>query len=458
MAGTRREFIGAGVGAAAAVALGAAFWDDVFGSAGSAARSPRGGYGPRGPANEHGLRLPEGFRSRLIARGGQPVEGTGYRWHEASDGMACFPADDGGWILVSNSEVLEGGASAVRFGADARPRAAYRILDGTTQNCSGGRHAVGHLDVVRGGAGRPRLGVRSRPASGERSAARPWARSSTRRPPLIRTAAGSTSPRTSWTAACTASRPPAGATSARDCSRSRRVAPDGAVSWTRLPDPAARRVPTRQQVRGSTEFKRAEGIWHDDGVIYIATTGDHRVHAYDIASGRIEVIYDGLASREAPLLRVDQLTANRAGEVFVCEDIATEEIDIGVIDRAGRVSRFLSATGPDHAGSELTGVTFDPSGSRMYFSSQRAFGQGGMPGPGAIYEVSGPVPRFTGLSRDGTQRVTTLICRDLASGAMTRLLPGLAAFTAAMLVALLGLYAQAGTPEPRKERRRRRES
>ncbi len=34
---------------------------------------------------------------------------------------------------------------------------------------------------------------------------------------------------------------------------------------------------------------------------------------------------------------------------------------------------------------------------------------------------------------------------------MTRLLPGLAAFTAATLVALLGLYAQAGTPEPRKE-------
>ena len=38
---------------------------------------------------------------------------------------------------------------------------------------------------------------------------------------------------------------------------------------------------------------------------------------------------------------------------------------------------------------------------------------------------------------------------------MTRLLPGLAAFTAAMLVALLGLYAQAGTPEPRKRELRR---
>ena len=38
----------------------------------------------------------------------------------------------------------------------------------------------------------------------------------------------------------------------------------------------------------------------------------------------------------------------------------------------------------------LEGVTFDPSGSRMYFASQRAFGRGEQPGPGAIYEVSGP--------------------------------------------------------------------
>ena len=56
------------------------------------------------------------------------------------------------------------------------------------------------------------------------------------------------------------------------------------------------------------------------------------------------MIYDGLASRSAPLLRVDQLVASQAGEVFVCEDIATDEIDLGVIDRRGRVTRFLSAT------------------------------------------------------------------------------------------------------------------
>ena len=42
--------------------------------------------------------------------------------------------------------------------------------------------------------------------------------------------------------------------------------------------PSAKRVPTRRQVEGSTEFKRAEGIWYDDGVVYVATTADHRVH------------------------------------------------------------------------------------------------------------------------------------------------------------------------------------
>ena len=39
-------------------------------------------------------------------------------------------------------------------------------------------------------------------------------------------------------------------------------------------------------------------------------------------------------------------------------------------------------------------MTFDPSGSRMYFSSQLAFPKSDVdPGPGAIYEVTGPFRR-----------------------------------------------------------------
>jgi uncharacterized protein len=389
VAGTRREFIGVGVGAAAAAALGAAFWDDVFGAAGSNARSPRTGYGPRAAADEHGLRLPEGFRSRLIARGGHPVGGTGYRWHEASDGMATFPTDDGGWILVSNAETFEGGASAVRFAGDGEVRDAYRILDGTTQNCSGGGTPWGtwlSCEEVQGGlvwecdpSGKRR--ALSRPAMGtfkhEAAAADPRGRRIYLTEDLIDGGLYRFTP-ARW------------GDLTEGTLEIAVVGAGGAVSWERVPDPAAKRVPTRRQVEGSTEFKRAEGIWHDDGVVYVATTADHRVHTYYIEDERIEVVYDGLEPGRTPLLRVDQLVASRAGEVFVCEDIATAEIDIGLIDRRGRVSKFLSATGPDHEQSELTGVTFDPSGGRMYFASQRAFGSGAAIGPGAIYEVSGP--------------------------------------------------------------------
>ena len=52
--------------------------------------------------------------------------------------MAAFRLDDGGFVLVSNSENFKGGASALRFGSGGQVEDAYSILSGTTQNCSGG--------------------------------------------------------------------------------------------------------------------------------------------------------------------------------------------------------------------------------------------------------------------------------------------------------------------------------
>ena len=42
---------------------------------------------------------------------------------------------------------------------------------------------------------------------------------------------------------------------------------------------------------------------------------------------------------------------------------------------------------PDISGSEMTGPAFDPSGRRLYFSSQR--------NPGRTYEVTGSWNKFT---------------------------------------------------------------
>ncbi|HZN89329.1 MAG TPA: alkaline phosphatase PhoX [Thermoleophilaceae bacterium] len=386
---TRRQVIGAGIGGVAAVALGGAFWREVLGSDSGARAQGLGPYGTRRGPNELGLRLPEGFDARLVARGDEQVAGTGYVWHEASDGSATFPATGGGWILVSNSEALVGGASAIRFGPDGEAEDAYRILSGTTQNCSGGGTPWGtwlSCEETEAGlvwecdpTGRRRAVPRQ--AMGvfkhEAAAVDPRGRRIYLTEDLDDGAFYRFTPRR-WP----------------DLSEGllevALVEAGGRTRWASVPDPSARRDRTRRQVPGATAFKRGEGIWHDGGIVYVATTADHRVHAYDTRRERFDLIYDGLASRSAPLLRVDQLVASRAGEVFVCEDIATDEIDIGVIDRRGRMTRFLSAAGTQHQASELTGVTFDPSGSRMYFASQRAFGSSDAPGPGAIYEVSGP--------------------------------------------------------------------
>ncbi|MGH2824851.1 MAG: alkaline phosphatase PhoX [Thermoleophilaceae bacterium] len=389
----RREFIGLGVGGVAAASLGAVFWDDVFSSA--ASRPLRRGlrYGRLRAPDEHGFRLPEGFRSRIVARGKQPVPGTAYVWHIWSDGMATFPVDDGGHVLVSNSETLDGGASAIRFGPDAEVSDAYRILSGTTQNCSGGGTPWGTwLSCEEVGQGlvwecdpsgrrpavpRPALGTfKHEAAAVDRRGRRVYLTEDVVDGGLYR---------------FTPARWPDLSQGLLEIARVRR---GGQVEWIDVPDPSAAREETRRQVKGGTRFKRGEGIWLEQGTLFVATTADHRVHAYDTRRERIRVAYDGLASRSAPLLRVDQMTGSPAGEVFVCEDIATEEIDMGVIAPNRTVSRFLSATGPQHRGSELTGVTFDPSFTRMYVASQRAFPESDLePGRGAIYEITGPFRR-----------------------------------------------------------------
>ena len=335
-------------------------------------------YGPLGAPDANGLMLPPGFSSREIARGLSEVKG--YPWPVFPDGQATFPTADGGWILVTNSESLSvsgAGTSGIRFRPDGAIDSAYRILAGTNVNCARRRHAVGHLAVVRGARGRPRLGVRSG-GDAHRAAAAGARRVQPR-------GGGDRAGRP----AAVPHRGPAGrrllplhADLYPDLSEGLLevavVAADNTVSWRALPNPTPTpaETPTRKQVPEMTPFNGGEGIWHDGGILYFTTKGDARVWAYDSRTSTIEVLYDHAAAPDASLDAVDNITVSAAGEIFVCEDGGNMEI--GLITPEREVSPFLRFTGPAHPvegqfKSEVCGVIFDPSGTRMYCTSQRSY-------------------------------------------------------------------------------------
>lgn len=380
----RRDFLRWSAAGACSVTLGASFWRDLYAAPATPGRGPYGPIPKETDAN--GLRLPAGFRSRVIATTGAAVGATSHVWHMAPDGGACFPMTDGGWVYTSNSEVpVFGGASMVRFSAsgaivDARP-----ILEGTTGNCSGGPTPWGtwlsceefdfgqvwecYLDG-RPAQARPELGIFSH----EAAAVDPVRRA------LYLTEDKPDGrfyrfiPRT-WH---DLGRGQLYAAQVRWDDAQRR---GGSVRWIKVPSdgPASAWV----NAATTTELNGGEGCWYDDGIVYFTTKGDDRVWRYDAGCERLEVLYDAWLYPDSPLHAVDNVTVARSGDVFVAED--GDDNQLCLITPNRKVAAFLQLEG--HDGSEITGPAFNPAGNRLYFSSQR--GRDGM-GEGVTFEISGP--------------------------------------------------------------------
>lgn len=374
-------------------------------------RSP---YGPLGTPDENGIRLPAGFRSRVLARSLQPVPGTTHTWHPFPDGSGVVPVA-GGWVYACNSEVFApgaGGASALRFDRHGEVVDAYPILTGTSANCAGGptpwrtwlsceEQPLGQVyecqvDGAGQGEVRPALGTFSHEAAVVDAFE---GRLYLTEDDLVDGGGGFYR--------FTPDRYPdltAGRLEAATITNPR----GGRVTWVPIDPnrPVSDGTPGSQGRPAGTEaFGGAEGAWYHRGHVYWTTKSNDRVWDYKVSSEKLSVHYDAAWYADPPLTGVDNLTASAGGDLFVCEDGG--DMQIVLITGTNRVSPFLEVVGQDE--SELSGVAFDPSGGRMYFNSDRG-GDTGVPlglipeqefgeprktgpGPGLTYEVTGPFRR-----------------------------------------------------------------
>jgi len=404
----------AGAGAAGGLALAGGFLGRAIEAMGAPATIGEGPYGPLGEPDANGLRLPAGFTSRVVARSNSRIGPRNYRFHPLPDGMGAYRMKDGGFILTSNSEApnlpglddgfYETGAGAIRFDKDFNITDAYRILEGTQINCAGGVTPWGTwLSCEEYDFGR----VFECDPEGKK----PFTVNGVKTNQIAHPAMGVFK----HEACCV---DPVGRqvyltedvgdgclyrftpTKYPDLSAGRLdvavVQDDGRVEWAELPDPQyTQGTPTRHQIPGATRFRRGEGMWFDDGKVYFATTQDDRVYAYHPQSSYLEVLYDGVAlGDEAPLHDTDNVTVSPiSGDLYVCEDpggSSDEGMRVCIISTEGEAAAFCEVSVEGHSSSELTGPVFDPTGSRLYFTSQRARFPGEDTANGIIYEISGP--------------------------------------------------------------------
>ena len=158
---------------------------------------------------------------------------------------------------------------------------------------------------------------------------------------------------------------------------------------------------------GGAWFRRGEGCWYYDGLIYwVDTSGGQAeagsVWAYDPAAERMTAIYVSPSTDEADA--PDNITVSSTGTIILCEDGAGERNLLGIQTRGTRLLQVdgnglvrvmgennmdLGEAIPgkpmiepnDYRDSEWAGATFSPDGKTLFVNIQT---------PGVTFAITGP--------------------------------------------------------------------
>jgi len=383
-------------------------------------------YGALVPDPAGILDLPEGFSYVVLQQRLDSMD-DGYVVPGAPDGMACFEADDGTWVLMRNHEVSLGLFTMGPYGAGEAPPEAYDpdgyggvtrvvidpdtlavvssnlVLTGTVRNCAGGPSPWGWLSCEEN-------------VDGDHGYvfACPIDAASVLDPDRIdgygrfNHEAAAVDPETM---ACylTEDRgdgclyrfmpddpasPFAGTLQALrvigqdalETATGLSVGDELMCDWVDVddPTPADDTVRVEAQAAGAAVFSRGEGIWYYEGEIYFACT-----NGGPAGLGQIFLLTDGPAgatltlvaqSESADVLDFpDNVTVSPWGQVFIAEDGDGDQF-LRAISDAGDVVPFARNAVSD---SELAGVCFSPDGRALFVNIQ---------GDGLTLMVTGPFP------------------------------------------------------------------